>query len=332
MQSGSADSSSGSTVSATATGRSWAERSSTSRRPPNSDGLSSCMVSAGSTSAASRSCTSVSGSSASTPARRSSSARLTRNSSSPTTRVSGATGSDGLGTGPCCHDRPTAGHRSAADPDHRESAPARSAGIAGAGLVADRDQRAGPDRHRDVAVPVGAADRQAQPGQLGQQQRRRVAVVVVQADRDQRHPGMHRAAGTPASEIGAAVMRHLEDVGPQVGAGRQQVVLRLDLGVAGQQDPHPGHRGPQHHRGVVRVGVGVAVAPDRAQHVQPDRPDRERAADHGRLHRQPARGQRGVDQPHAGRPARPAASRAPGRPSAGAAPRAARRHGRGGSG
>ena len=107
---------------------------------------------------------------------------------------------------------------------------------------------------------------------------------------------MHRAEEGGIG-IGGTVMRNLEDVGPQIGAGRQQVVLRLDLGVAGQQDPHPGHGGPQHHRGVVRVGAGIAVGPPWPEHLQPERPGVQHLAGDGRFEHDPATGQLVSHQP-----------------------------------
>jgi hypothetical protein len=89
--------------------------------------------------------------------------------------------------------------------------------------------------HGDVAVAIGPSDRNAQPGQLGEQHWRRMPVVVVSADADYRHAGM---PGGQEAGIGVRrpVVRHLQNVGPQVGAGCQQCLLRLDLRVAGQQD------------------------------------------------------------------------------------------------
>ena len=47
-------------------------------------------------------------------------------------------------------------------------------------------------------------------------------------------------------EIRRAVVRHLQHVGPQVGTGRDEVLLSFDLRVAGQQDPDPTDLSSQH--------------------------------------------------------------------------------------
>jgi len=54
-------------------------------------------------------------------------------------------------------------------------------------------------------------------------------------------------------------MRHLQHVGVQVDARLQQLLLRAELHVAGQQ--HPSHRGlrRQHHGVVVELGADVAA-------------------------------------------------------------------------
>jgi hypothetical protein len=162
-----------------------------------------------------------------------------------------------------------------------------------------RHQPAAPAHHRDVALLVGARVRHAQPFQFGDQHRRRVAVVVAGPDRDQRQPGL---AGLQEARvgIGAAVVGHLEDVGAQVGAAGEQVVLGLDLGVARQQDPHAGHGGPQHHRGVVRVRAGTGEDVAGAEHVEVDLPGVDVLAGVGLLHPQVVTGQQLLDQPGSG--------------------------------
>ncbi len=71
----------------------------------------------------------------------------------------------------------------------------------------------------------------------------------------------------------------LEHVGRQVHAGGEQGLLGVDLGVAGQQEAHTVDRRPEHDRGVVRVGAGVAERRGRRQHVEVDVTDVERPAD-----------------------------------------------------
>jgi len=70
-----------------------------------------------------------------------------------------------------------------------------------------------------------------------------VAVGVVGAYRDERHAG---AAGGEEVRVGVAapVVRHLEDVRPQVGAVRHEPRLRLRAEVAGEQDPQAAHLHP----------------------------------------------------------------------------------------
>jgi hypothetical protein len=70
-------------------------------------------------------------------------------------------------------------------------------------------------------------------------------VVVVQADADDSDA---RAHGGEEPEIGVcrAVVRHLQDVGPQIGAGREEFALRVELGVAGQQDAYTVHDRAHH--------------------------------------------------------------------------------------
>lgn len=56
---------------------------------------------------------------------------------------------------------------------------------------------------------------------------------------------MHRSE-EGRREVRRTVVGHLQHIGPQVDAGGQQVLLRLDLGVAGQQDGGSTHACPQH--------------------------------------------------------------------------------------
>jgi hypothetical protein len=63
-----------------------------------------------------------------------------------------------------------------------------------------------------------------------------VAVVVVGADRDQRHPGAGGGEEVRV-DVGAAVVRHLEHVGVQVGAAGEDARLGPRAEVAGEQHP-----------------------------------------------------------------------------------------------
>jgi hypothetical protein len=101
---------------------------------------------------------------------------------------------------------------------------------------------AGPD-HGHVAVEVRAPYGYSEPGQLGQQQRTRVTVIVVQANGDHRNFRMH-AREECGIGVRRAVVRHLEHVGVNVDAGGEHRLLCLDLGVARQQDRHAAHDGP----------------------------------------------------------------------------------------
>jgi hypothetical protein len=99
------------------------------------------------------------------------------------------------------------------------------------------------DRHGDVAVAIGATGRDAELAQLGEQQGRRMAVIVVQPDGndcDLRVRGLQE----PRVGIGAAVMGHLQHVGADVGARVEHGLLLLDLGVAGQEYAHAANGGP----------------------------------------------------------------------------------------
>jgi len=65
-----------------------------------------------------------------------------------------------------------------------------------------------------------------------------MAVGVVRTDRDKRHP---RPGGLDEGGIGVgtAVVRHLEDVRPQVDAGGEDARLGRRAQVAGEQDAEP---------------------------------------------------------------------------------------------
>ena len=112
-------------------------------------------------------------------------------------------------------------------------APSVAAAAAPASLPARRrpTSSADPDDGQ-VALPVGAVHPHAGLRQPGQQPAGRVAVGVVGADRDQRHAG---AAGGEELRVGvrAAVVRHLEHVGPQIDAAGDDP--RLGLGARGRR-------------------------------------------------------------------------------------------------
>ena len=75
-------------------------------------------------------------------------------------------------------------------------------------------------------------------------------VGVVAANRYERKPG---AGGLEELLVGvvAAVVRHLEDVGPQIRAGAAQPGLGLRAEVAGEQDRQAARLGADDHRQVV---------------------------------------------------------------------------------
>jgi hypothetical protein len=66
-------------------------------------------------------------------------------------------------------------------------------------------------------------------------------VVVVRADADHAHPRVDRGQEIWV-EVRRAVVRHLQHVGPQVGAGAEQLALGLHLFITRQQDADAGHR------------------------------------------------------------------------------------------
>lgn len=94
-----------------------------------------------------------------------------------------------------------------------------------------------------------------------------MAVVVVRADADDGDLGVHGGEEL-RREVGRPVVGHLQHVGPDVRPGGEQILLGLDLGVTGQQDPDAADLGPQDQRRVVRVRMGVVVRPARSQDVQ----------------------------------------------------------------
>jgi hypothetical protein len=98
--------------------------------------------------------------------------------------------------------------------------------------VSHRDEVAPGAGQRDVALAVGAERGHAEARKLGQEDRGRMAVVVV---------GTHADHGKGRMDLGQegrvrirrTVVRHLEDVGPDVGPRIEQRTLSLDLGIAG---------------------------------------------------------------------------------------------------
>jgi hypothetical protein len=68
----------------------------------------------------------------------------------------------------------------------------------------------------DIAVAVRPQQRHTQAGHLGEQHRRRMTVVVVQADAHDRDRGVHRREELGVG-IGGAVVRHLQHVRPHIG-------------------------------------------------------------------------------------------------------------------
>jgi hypothetical protein len=71
-----------------------------------------------------------------------------------------------------------------------------------------------------------------------------VPVVVSLTHAHHRHLGVHRGEEVRI-EVGRAVVRDLEHVGPQVNARGDEIPLRLDLGVARQKDPRAADVGAQ---------------------------------------------------------------------------------------
>ncbi len=133
--------------------------------------------------------------------------------------------------------------------------------------------RAGVAHHGQVALPVGAVHPDALLRQPGQHPGRRVPVGVVRAHPDQRDPrpggGEEAAVG-----VGAAVVRHLEHIGPQVDAARDDPCLHRAAQVAGEQDPDPALGHPDDQRQVVGRHRGRRDLRRRREHLDGRRPDR----------------------------------------------------------
>jgi hypothetical protein len=137
---------------------------------------------------------------------------------------------------------------------------------------------------------IGAARGHPELAQFCEQQRRRVTVVVVQPDRDHRHPGVD-GREEPLVGVRAAVMRNLEHVRADIDSCGQHSLLRFDLGVTRQQDAHTAHRRPDDDRGVVRIRPRAAHRDPWREHVKVDVARVDVAADYGKVCRQAARGQ-----------------------------------------
>jgi hypothetical protein len=69
------------------------------------------------------------------------------------------------------------------------------------------------------------------------------------------------------------VVRHLEDIGAEVGPRGDEGALGLHFGVAGQEDAHAGDLGPQDQRRVVGIGAGAVERAGRTEHVEVNRAD-----------------------------------------------------------
>src|SRR4051812_4957261 len=234
-------------ASASAVAASWTPLTSTSRWPPNSEGArTSASCPTGSPAAAS-SCSSASGWRSNTAARTAETARARSSSSSPTTTRSREVGAGGAAATPAwCH------------------APATfPGGDAPAPGVADDG---------DVAVPVGALDAHAVLAEQPQRVRGGMAVVVVGTDRDQRHSGAGGGEEVGV-DVGAAVVRHLEDVGAQVDPAVEDPLLRLGAEVSGEQHPDPVHRHAGDDGQVVGRGARGGDLPRRGEHLQGRVPD-----------------------------------------------------------
>lgn len=125
-------------------------------------------------------------------------------------------------------------------------------------------------------------------------------VVVVQPDAD--HPDLSADRGEEGGiGVRRAVVWHLQDVGPQVSPGGQERLLRLDLGVAREQDALAVDGRPQDQRGVVRVRAGVVERDRRCEDIEMDASDVEALPHRRSRDLQSVREQRGPHELHARR-------------------------------
>jgi hypothetical protein len=136
-----------------------------------------------------------------------------------------------------------------------------------------------------IAVLIGAAYRHAQLAELGEQQWRRVAVVVVAPDRDDGQLGVYCLQELPIG-VRAAVVGNLEHVRADVDARRQRGLLFLHLGITGKQQPQAADSGSQDQRGVVRIRPRAAHREGRGQHVEVNLADVQAEPHDGPLHLQ----------------------------------------------
>lgn len=120
----------------------------------------------------------------------------------------------------------------------------------------------------DGPVEVGAVDTDTEPSQRVERRGRRMPVVVVRADADQRDLGRHRAQELRHGR-GRPVVRDRHQLGGEpapvrIGGGAtEQIGLCRRLGVAGEQHAPTVPGGPYDERGVVGFAVRVPVGPPR---------------------------------------------------------------------
>ncbi len=123
-------------------------------------------------------------------------------------------------------------------------APIAGNGTPGAARAGDGGQALGGADDREVALLVRAQDADAEPLEHGEGGWRRMAVVVVLPDADQRHPRADRRVQRSVL-LGRAVVRDLDDVHRgHASEGGDEGSLRIGLEVAQRQ-----------HRDAVDVGV-----------------------------------------------------------------------------
>ncbi len=79
------------------------------------------------------------------------------------------------------------------------------------------------------------------------------------------------------------MVRHLEHVGAYVDARGQHGLLRLDLGITGQEYPDTSHRRSHNQRRVVRIGPRTAHGDTWSQRLEVHRADVDPPAYAGRV-------------------------------------------------
>lgn len=92
-------------------------------------------------------------------------------------------------------------------------------------------------------------------------------VGVVGRHRHQCDAGAGRRHELPVGVV-APVVRHLQDVGPQIGAPAPEPGLRLGTQVAGEQDRQAADLGAHHHRQIVGGCAAGRLARIRGEHLQ----------------------------------------------------------------